>query len=134
MERKENLGPFIKRLREQRGVSLAEMGDETGLSGSYINRLENKSRLNPSLESISRIVKFFNIPFSTIEEFCDCGNVNETKVKKFNYILLSERYSFANIEVDNNFKMLLSELIKELEEYCTKALISRQIQLLYQES
>jgi transcriptional regulator with XRE-family HTH domain len=125
MQNKGNLGLFIKQLRTQKGVSLAEVQEKTGLSGSYINRLENKSRDNPSLDSISRLVRYFNIPFSTIAEFCECGN-KEGQVKNLDYILMNERYLFANIEVDIELKMIVRELIKELESYCIKALTSRQ--------
>ncbi|MBZ9689386.1 helix-turn-helix domain-containing protein [Clostridium estertheticum] len=126
MQSKENLGPFIKRLREQRGVSLAEIQDKTGLSASYINRLENKTRQNPTLDSISRLVKYFEIPFSSMEEFCDCGNSLEGEVKNLDFILLNQSYMFANLEADLDFKMILRDLIKELENYSTKASISRQ--------
>jgi transcriptional regulator with XRE-family HTH domain len=122
---KNDLGQFLKQLRTQKGVSLAEMERKTGLSGSYINRIENKSRDNPSLDSISRLVRFFDIPFSSLAEFCECGN-KEGQVKNLDYILMNERYLFANIEADIELKMIVRELIKELESYCIKALTSRQ--------
>lgn len=126
MMSKEYLGPFIKKLREQRGVTLMEIQNKTGVSASYINRIENKSRQNPSLENISRLVKYFEIPFSTMEEFFDCGNAFEKEVKNLDFILLNERYLFANLEADIGLKMILRDLISELENYSTKALVSRQ--------
>lgn len=128
MQNKSNgsLGQFIKKLREERGVSLGEMEEKTGLSRSYINRLENSTRENPTLDSISRLVKYFGIPFSTMQEFCDCGNSVEGQVQNLDFILMNDRYLFANIEVDINFRMVLRDLVKELENYCTKASVSRQ--------
>lgn len=128
MQNKENmsLGEFVKGLRKDKGVSLSEMEESTGLSRSYINRLENSSRENPTLDSISRLVKYFGIPFSTIQEFCDCGNGIEGQIQNLDFILMNDKYLFANIEVDINFRMALRELIKELENYCTKASICRQ--------
>jgi transcriptional regulator with XRE-family HTH domain len=123
---KEDLGPFIKRLRLQRGVTLSEIHDSTGLSASYINRIENKSRKNPSLDSISKLVKYFEIPFSAMEEFCDCSNGLEGEAKNLDFILLNQSYLFANLEADIDFKMILRDLIKELENYSTKASITRQ--------
>ena len=128
MQNKENvsLGEFIRELRKSKGVSLGEMEEKTGLSRSYINRLENQSRQNPTLDSIARIVQYFGIPFSTIAEFCNCANSIEGQVQNLDFILMNDKYLFANIEVDINFKMALSELIKELQNYCTKVSISRQ--------
>lgn len=126
MQNKLNLGQFIKQLREEKGVSLKEIESKTGLSGSYVNRIENQSRTNPSLDSLSRLTKYFQIPFSSMGEFCDCGNAVEGEVQNLDFILLNERYMFANLEADFEFKMVLRDLIGELENYCTKASVSRQ--------
>lgn len=125
MQNKANLGQFIKKLREDRGVTLGEMEAVTGLSRSYINRLENSSRENPTLDSISRIVQYFGIPFSSIAEFCNCEDGNIGKVQNLDFILLNERYLFASIEANIDMKMLLRDLINELENYCTKVSITR---------
>jgi transcriptional regulator with XRE-family HTH domain len=127
MQNKENLtlGEFIKRLRDEKGATLGEVEEKTGLSRSYINRLENLSRTNPTLDSVSRLVQFFGIPFSTIAEFCDCGNT-EGQVQKLDYILLKERYLFANIEASIELKLILKDIIVELENYCTKASVTRR--------
>jgi Predicted transcriptional regulators len=121
-----NFGQFIKTLREERGVSLEKMGADTGLSKSYINRLENSTRDNPSLDSLARLIKYFGISFSTIEQFCDCGDNGEGTIQNLEYVLLNEKYLFANIEADISLKMILRELIAEIENYCTKASTSRQ--------
>ena len=120
------LGAFLRQLREERGVSLEKMGEDTGLSKSYINRLENSNRENPSLDSLARLVKYFGLSFSTIEQFCDCGNKEDGIIQTLDYVLLNEKYLFANIEADISLKMILRELIAEIENYCTKASTSRQ--------
>lgn len=125
MQNKSNLGDFLKQLRIERGDTLEAIESATGLSRSYVNRLENKSRHNPTLDSISRLIKYYKIPFSTIEEFCDCGNSFEGQVKNLDFILLNESYRFANIEVDLDFKMTIRDLIQELENYATKASVCR---------
>jgi transcriptional regulator with XRE-family HTH domain len=127
MQNKENisLGEYMRRLREEKGVSLGAVEEKTQLSRSYISRLENLSRTNPTLDSISRLVQFYGIPFSTIAEFCDCGNT-EGQVQKLDYILLKERYLFANLEASIDLKLILKDIILELENYCTKASVTRQ--------
>lgn len=70
MEKKEMLGTLIKQYRKNMGVSLAKAEEETGVSRSYINRIENFSRDNVTFEVASRLIKYFGIPFSAIEEIC----------------------------------------------------------------
>lgn len=120
-----SLGSFLKKLREDKNVSLAEVESATSISRSYINRLENDNRQNPSLDNIGRLVQYYEIPFSTFAEFCDCKNV-EGQVQDLDYILLNTNYLFAGVEINVDFKMIFRDLIKQLENYCTKLEITRQ--------
>lgn len=56
-----NLGEKLSKLREDRGVSLAIIEKETGITGSYYNRLENNLLKNPSIEKLKRLADYFNI-------------------------------------------------------------------------
>ncbi|MFL0163997.1 helix-turn-helix domain-containing protein [Candidatus Clostridium helianthi] len=124
---KNSLGSFIKELRKSKGVSLEEMETGTGLSRSYINRLENSSRDNPTLDCIGRLIQYFDIPFSSMAEFCNCQNsLEDGRVQNLDFILLNERYLFANLEVDMESKTILRNLIQELENYTTSVSVCRQ--------
>lgn len=127
MQNKSNLtlGSFLKKLREEKNVSLAEVESATSISRSYINRLENDNRQNPSLGNIGRLVRFYGVPFSTFAEFCDCNNV-EGQAQDLDYILLNTNYLFAGLEINVDFKMIFRDLIKQLEDCCTKSKITRQ--------
>ncbi|OOM05678.1 helix-turn-helix domain-containing protein [Clostridium saccharobutylicum] len=126
MNEKVKIGDVLKKYREEKGVSLAIVEAETGVSRSYINRLERSSRSNPTLESVSRLVKYFGIPFSTIEEICGCSIEEEDSIQNLDYLLLNEKYLFANIIADINLKIALRNFVTELENYCTVANITRK--------
>jgi transcriptional regulator with XRE-family HTH domain len=53
-ETRQRIGPAIRRLRQQRGLSLSDLADSTGISVSYLSRLE-KGRSVPSFTLLSRL-------------------------------------------------------------------------------
>lgn len=46
---------LLKREREARGLSLAEVAQRTGMDKSNLSRLENDPNANPTLDTLSRI-------------------------------------------------------------------------------
>lgn len=50
----EGLGPAIRRLRRERGMTLEELAGEIGTSGAHLSRLESGGR-QPSLEGLLRV-------------------------------------------------------------------------------
>lgn len=129
MENKESikLGEFIKKLRLERNFSLGDVEERTEISRSYLSRLENLSRDNPTMEIMNRLSKCYGIEFSTFEQFCKDGvNCDSREVKDLGYILLNEKYTFAEIEQAIEAKMILRSIIKEMEIYCTKKEIRRE--------
>ena len=126
MEKKEMLGTLIKQYRKNMGVSLAKAEEETGVSRSYINRIENFSRDNVTFEVASRLIKYFGIPFSAIEEICGFSSNDEDNIQNLEYLLLDQKYLFANIIADVNLKISLRDFVKELENYCTIESVTRK--------
>ena len=68
LERKvsENFGSMLRHLREERGLSLAELGEITGVSASYINRIELGERKAPSYPIIEKLARGLNISTSSL--------------------------------------------------------------------
>lgn len=50
-----HIGPRLRRLREEEELSLAQLADITGLSKTYLQKLETERDANPSLEVLHRI-------------------------------------------------------------------------------
>ena len=128
METKEDIlfGELIKKLRLEKGVSLREVQDQTLISSSYLSRMENFSRDNPTLDIVSRLSRYFDIDFSTIAQLCKDGtSADKREIRDISNILLNEKYTFAQIEQSVEVKMMLRAVIKEIEIYCTKVEIKR---------
>ncbi len=55
------LGTYIRQLREQRGWSLREAAQATGLSNGYISLLENGRVESPSATVLARLAKGYEV-------------------------------------------------------------------------
>lgn len=60
------LGEYFRTIREARGLSLKDVAVEIELSASYINRLENGNRSNPTIDAVNRLSSFYGVSFETV--------------------------------------------------------------------
>jgi transcriptional regulator with XRE-family HTH domain len=70
------IGPRLKRLRAQRGVSLAALAETTGISKSTLSRLESGQR-RPSLELLLPIALAHRVP---LDELVAAPQVGDPRV------------------------------------------------------
>jgi len=59
------VGPRLKRVRSQRGVTLHDLSERTGISTSTLSRLENDQR-RPSLELLLPLAQAYRIPLDDL--------------------------------------------------------------------
>ena len=59
------VGPRLRQVREQRGVTLTEVAALTGISKSTLSRLENGQR-RPSLELLLPLAQTYRVPIDTL--------------------------------------------------------------------
>ena len=59
------VGPRLKRVRSQRGVTLHDLSERTGISKSTLSRLENGQR-RPSLELLLPLAEAYRIPLDDL--------------------------------------------------------------------
>jgi transcriptional regulator with XRE-family HTH domain len=56
-----DIGPRLRQLREQKGLSQFDIEEATGLQRTYVSRVEN-SRIVPSLETLHRFASALDMP------------------------------------------------------------------------
>jgi transcriptional regulator with XRE-family HTH domain len=71
------VGPRLKRLRTQRGVTLAGLSEATGISKSTLSRLESGQR-RPSLELLLPIAQAHQVP---LDELVGAPEVGDPRVR-----------------------------------------------------
>lgn len=119
MQEKSNitLAQVLQILKEKRSVSLNQIQIKIGLSESYLSRLTNGSRNNPSLQVLSQLADFFDTDVSSLLK--DIVIVNEE----------NKQENKQEIEVDILFKEELDnvcrELWQEIQNYCDKEVTTR---------
>ncbi len=59
------VGPRLRKVREQRGVTLAVVSEQTGISKSTLSRLENGQR-KPSLELLLPLAQVYRVPLDDL--------------------------------------------------------------------
>src|ERR1700754_1263646 len=59
------MGPRLKRIRAQRGVTLTDLSERTGISKSTLSRLENGQR-RPSLELLLPLAQAYRVPLDDL--------------------------------------------------------------------
>lgn len=57
----QDIGSILKEIRKERKITLQQAADAVGCSPSYIHRLENKSRKNPSIKLATQLAVFYNV-------------------------------------------------------------------------
>lgn len=124
MQEKSNitLAQVLNILKEKKEVSLSQIQLQTGLSKSYLSRLANGSRDNPSLQVLLKLADFFDMDVSdllkselVIVDDTDEEDEQENKKEVVVDILFKE-------ELDN----ICRELWQEIQIYCNKEVINRQ--------
>ncbi len=56
----ESIGERIKALRSEQGMTLAELGERTGLSASYLSQIE-RDKTTPSLITLTTVARALNV-------------------------------------------------------------------------
>jgi transcriptional regulator with XRE-family HTH domain len=61
----DGVAPRLRRVREERGLTLTEMSERTGISKSTLSRLENGQR-KPSLELLLPLAQAYRVPLDDL--------------------------------------------------------------------
>jgi transcriptional regulator with XRE-family HTH domain len=61
----DRVGPRLRRVREQRGITLTDVADRTGISTSTLSRLENGQR-RPGLELLLPLAQTYRVPLDDV--------------------------------------------------------------------
>src|ERR671933_981791 len=71
------VGPRLRRLREQRGITLTALAAKTGISKSTLSRLESGQR-KPSLELLLPLAETYHLP---LDELVGAPPVGDPRIR-----------------------------------------------------
>jgi len=108
----DSVGERIRYLREQRNLTLKDVERLTGISPSYINRLEKGERKSPGVPIISKLAPVLGVaPYELMEM-----SEEERREKDVVELLLTHHYTLGNgIRANRAMKNSLAELIETIK-------------------
>ncbi|MFD6439767.1 helix-turn-helix domain-containing protein [Peribacillus sp. NPDC060186] len=60
------IGERVKKLREEKKMSMTELADKAGVAKSYLSSLERNIQTNPSIQFLEKISAVLNIPVNAL--------------------------------------------------------------------
>src|SRR5881394_1361532 len=73
------LGDAVKRRREQQGLSLRDVAEETGVSASTLSRIENGTG-KPDADNIARLAAWLGMPIERVMHQNHTGGADQSPV------------------------------------------------------
>ncbi|WP_409252225.1 helix-turn-helix domain-containing protein [Bacillus sp. SCS-153A] len=60
------IGERVKKLRQERKMSMTELADKAGVAKSYLSSIERNLQKNPSVQFLEKISKALNVPVDSL--------------------------------------------------------------------
>ncbi|MFL0250628.1 helix-turn-helix domain-containing protein [Clostridium neuense] len=123
-----SFGKLIRHLRIDKNMSLKELSQITTLSKSYLSRLENEEKRNPTIFAVNKLGNALDLDIKTIEKLLvdeECHQDDEA-LEGIDKLLLNSTYTFAEKIATVEIQLLLRDIVRFLEVYCIKCNLSRQ--------
>lgn len=122
-----SFGSLIKQLRQEHDLSLDQLAEITTLSKSYLSRIENDERRNPTIYAIIRLKSALNMDIKMIEKLFDHNDDGQEGegIESIDSILLNGSYKFCDKVATMDVKLSLKDMIKQLQKYAIKEALNR---------
>ena len=65
---KKSLGPYLKRVRKQRNLTLRAVEEKTGISNAYLSQVENRKIIKPSPSVLLKLANCYGISYERLME------------------------------------------------------------------
>lgn len=99
---------LLRYYRRLRGLSLKELEEKTGVTASYVNRLERGYKKSPSLGLVEKLAEALNVPVYVLLG----GTEEDMKVKDISEIVYNENVTFFGNKLNIEQRTYLLEIIK----------------------
>lgn len=106
---------YISHLRKEKGYSLKEVEEMTGISQSYINRMEKGERKAPSYPILEKMAKAYGVDISELLTVAGIG-IDQSNVQGFAQLIYSNNFSVNGKLTTAKQKEVIVELIHAMDE------------------
>lgn len=111
-----DFGGWIKQLRTLKGYSLMDLQKITGITASYIHRVETGSRKTPSLPVIYRLAKGLEVdPKEFYKKLNITGDDNKTNNKDFSELVTLNKFMIGGKKATHEIKSNVINIINKIQ-------------------
>lgn len=107
-------GSIIRNRRKELGLSLKQIEDKTGISPSYINRIEKGQRKAPSYRIIEQLAEALDMPVGKLINVAEVDVQDE--VPSLEEMILSSQFTVNGKRASKHSKEKIVEFIQKLNE------------------
>ncbi|MCS7461036.1 helix-turn-helix domain-containing protein [Paenibacillus doosanensis] len=72
------IGNNISSIRKQRGFTLSELSERTGISKSYLSNIERNLKQNPSIHVMEKIASVLKVDLKTLLKIASDGDAKQS--------------------------------------------------------
>lgn len=110
-----DLAGYLKYLRQERGFTLREVENATGISAGYLNRIERGERKTPTLPVIELLAKCYGIdPILLFQVAINSKNTNIKQINEFEGLVYSKDFTICGQVAKKEIKDALVSLISTI--------------------
>ena len=73
-------GQRLRNLRQDKGVTLAQMAEALNVSSAYLSALEHGKRGRPSWYLVQRIIAYFNVIWDDAEQLVELARLSHPRI------------------------------------------------------
>ena len=106
------LGSAVRRRREQHGLSLRDVAEETGVSASTLSRIENGTG-KPDADNIARLAAWLDMPIERVMHHANATAADQTPVVYYPHESTPEIVE-AHLRADRNLTPETANALSEL--------------------
>lgn len=104
-------GSLLKYLREQKGYSLKELEEKTGVSAGYISRMETGERKAPSIPIVQVLADALDVDLT---ELLDVSSDKSDEAKSISTLLLTNDFTIEGVIAGKKVKEILVGIIEKI--------------------
>lgn len=125
-----NFGALIKLNRVNQNLSISELSKISGVSGSYLSRLETSEKRTPSYKIMLRICNALNI---RIDELLDITNEeDEINIKKIDSLIITNDFIIGDKKATRKQKEAIIDLIEFI--FNSESSINKEAEKCYEDA
>lgn len=113
-----DLGSLLKYYRTKKGYSLREMFELTGISASYLNRIELGQRENPSMNIVITLSKKLGIPMVELLKLSMFDeSIENVDLQSIGELLLYNKFTIGGKEAEIKEVEIIVDLVESVYDF-----------------